>query len=156
MFQDSVPLCSAIFRCSRSEPCFCNSGGTEACALQCLRLHVTFHKPEYTHVATADYSDAAGDRGGRELFVTVQTNGEMSSNKADLLTALSAADPVCLCEFMATVQGGKIRLCFIAQQASPAIMAHSSSPPFSIIMGDISSHPGWICSICSSRPKLVK
>lgn len=43
------------------------------------------------------------DRRGREVCVTVQANGEMRSNKAGLLADLPLPDPVCLCEFMATV-----------------------------------------------------
>lgn len=62
--------------------CFCKLGGTLVCGLQSLRLDLTFNKPEYRHVATADYSDAAADGRGREVCVTAQANGEMSSNKA--------------------------------------------------------------------------
>lgn len=83
--------------------CFCKLGGTLVCGLQSLRLYLTFNKPEYRHVATADYSDAAADRRGREVCVTVQANGEMRSNKAGLLADLPLPDPVCLCEFMAAV-----------------------------------------------------
>lgn len=93
----------AILRGSRSVLCLCKLGSTETCCLQSLRLYLTFNKPEYSHVATADYSDAAGDRGGTEVGMTAQANGEMGSNKAGLLTDLPLADPVCLCEFMATV-----------------------------------------------------
>lgn len=84
--------------------------------------------------------------------MTARANGEMGSNKAGLLADLPLADPVCLCEFMAGRLRGEIRLCFIAQQASPAIIA-SPSPPS--VLRDISSHPARICSICSSRPGLV-
>lgn len=72
-------------------------------ACKSLGLYLTFNKPEYGHVATADYCDAAGDGGERESSMTVQANGEMGSNKAGLLADPSLADPVCLCEFMATV-----------------------------------------------------
>jgi len=82
---------------------FCKLGSSETCGLLSLRLHLTFTKPEYSHVASADYSDAAGDKGAREVWMTAQANGEMGSNKAGLPTALPLTDPVCLCEFMATV-----------------------------------------------------
>lgn len=62
------------------------------CGLQSL----TFNKPDYSHVATVNYSDAAGDREGSEVCMTGQANGEMGSNKAGLLTDLPHADPVCL------------------------------------------------------------
>lgn len=71
-------------------------GSTEACGLQSLRLHLTFNKPGYSHVATADYSEAAGDKGGREVCLIAQANREMGSNKAGLLTDLSLADCVSL------------------------------------------------------------
>lgn len=83
--------------------CFSKLGRTETYGLQSPRLYLTFNKAERSHVATADYSDAAGDRGGREVRVTAQTNGGPGSNKAGLLAHLPPADPVCLCEFMATV-----------------------------------------------------
>lgn len=86
---------------------FCNLGSTETCGLQSLRLHLTFNKPECSHVATADYSDTAGDKGGREVCRTAQANGEMGSNKAGLFADLPLADPVCLCEFMAHCLRGR-------------------------------------------------
>lgn len=68
-----------------------------------MRRHLTFNKAECSHVATVDYSDATGDRGGKEVCVMARRDGEMESNKAGLLTDLPLTDPVCLCEFMATV-----------------------------------------------------
>lgn len=64
-----------------------------------LRLYLTFNKADTTHVATADYRDVAGDTGGRKVCGTAQANGERGAIKQ---TSLSP-DPVCLCEFMATV-----------------------------------------------------
>lgn len=84
-------------------PSFHKSGGRETCGLQRLRLYLTFNKTEYSYVATADYGDAAGDGGGRGLPVTVKENGGTGSNKAGFLTDPSAADPMCLCQFMDTV-----------------------------------------------------
>lgn len=57
-----------------------------------MRLHLTFNQTEYSHVATADYSDAAGERRGGEVCVMAQANGEMGSNNAGLLTDL----PLCV------------------------------------------------------------
>lgn len=94
---------SAALRGSRSELYFCKSGGTEACGPQNWRLHLTFNTTEWDHVATADYSDAAGDRGGRELCMMAPADGEMGSNKGGILAQLPLTDPACLCEFMATV-----------------------------------------------------
>lgn len=46
-------------------------------------------------------------KGGREVCMVAQANGDTGSNKAGLLTDLPLADPVCLWEFMATVWGRK-------------------------------------------------
>lgn len=57
-------------------------------------------------VGTGGYGE-----GGPELFGTAQTVGQMRSNKAGLLAEPCVHDPVCLCEFMATVReaGKKIK-----------------------------------------------
>lgn len=122
----------AILSGSRSVLCFCKSGATEACGLHSLGLYLTFNKPEYSHVATADYRDSAGDRGERALSMTVQANGEMGSNKVGLLTDPSLADPVCLCEFMATVWGRGDKI---------AVYCSTSLPSNKRLMA--LSHPFW-------------
>lgn len=83
--------------------CFCKLAGTEACGPQSVRCDLTFNKTGCSHVAMADYSDAAGDRGGKEVCMMARLDGEMESNKAGILPDLPLTDPVCLCEFMATV-----------------------------------------------------
>lgn len=67
LFQDSISLVIVVLKGSKSDLRFCKSGETEPCGMQCPRLYVTFHKAEYSQVATAAYSAAAGDRGGKCL-----------------------------------------------------------------------------------------
>lgn len=86
--------------CSPQRPLECatilkvGGGGGEACGLKSLRLNLTFNQPECSHVATADCSDAAGERGGRKMCVMEQANGEMGGNNAGLLADLPLCVPV--------------------------------------------------------------
>lgn len=58
-------------------------------------LYLTFNQAEYSHVATADYSDAAGEkRGGGNVCVRAQANGEMGSNNVGVLADLPL---LCVC-----------------------------------------------------------
>lgn len=85
---------------------------------------------------------------GERCVWMAHANGEMRSNKAGPHRPPSRWPCVSVWVYGHSLRG-EIWLCFIAQQASPAIIAFPS------VLRDISSHPVWICSICSSRPGLV-